>query len=328
MNSDFISNSRLNNPCWKFLTRVHQGIQSRLSGVEKQPISESSIALHNKAFEQVRKIEKIAHSCDQKSFNDPEFLYFVKLRNDFAQEIGDFEGLKQSLRLFRVAIEAKNSFMRIEQIELLYRSSKQQEFYNLVFELLAKNVDKVTFYKQVHKKLNEVIEQVKTDNGRQALHSYIVALDTVSKQDELGLRLLYLFKKYQLTNYSILKNVSDLVTYLEDKDLQNIESIISLVKSNQDIFNKVGRIIEVPLTKSAPLTYARMLQYVALRHKYKTLYYQFKKLKKVLYTWCSFYQVVNDVRRQHPQDEYEQPKEFRENIPGLNTYNKYKKYLK
>lgn len=327
MNSDFAANAQLSANSSRDLP-IQSTLQRLLNIFNRQTVSESSICLHNQAFEQVKQIAAILKACDQQKFSESDFLFFVNLRNSFARETGELEGLKESLRLFRVAIEAKNSFLKIEQIELMYRSSKQQEFYNLVFELLARNVTKVTFYKKVHQKLHEVIEQVKTEHGKQALKSYVSALDNLSKQDELGLRLLYLFKKLQLTNYSILKTVSDIVTYLEDKDLQDLETVVKLVQANNEVFVKVGRIIGIPFAKSHPKIYAMMLQYVALRHKYKVVYYQFKKMKKVLHKWHGFYRIVRDIRNQHPFLEYKQPKEFTEDIPGLNIYAKYQDYLK
>jgi hypothetical protein len=329
MNSDFIAHGEL--ACHSGLNLpIQSSLQRLLNIFKRKTVFASSISLHNQAFEQLKQISIILKACDQQKFHDPDFLLFVSLRNSFARETGELEGLKKSLQLFRVAIEAKNSFLKIEQTELMYRSSKQQEFYHLVFELLARNVSKVTFYKKVHQKLHKIIEGVKSEHGQKALKSYVYALDNLSQQDELGLRLLYLFKKLQLTNsnYSILKTVSDLVIFLGDKNLQDLDSIVKLVRTKNDTFIKVGRIIGIPFAKNHPKTYALMLQYVALRQKYKILYYQFKKMKKVLHQWQTFYQIINDIRSQYPFLEYKQPKEFTETIPGLNIYEKYQDYLK
>lgn len=303
-------------------------IKRLLNLFNRPDVSNTSMSLHNQALEQVRRLAIILKSCYQKQFDEGDFLYFVKLRNNFARGRGEFEGLKDSLRLFRAAVEAKNSFLKIEKIESMYGGSKQQEFYDSILKLLAKNVSKFDFYKQVNRQFHEIIDSLETESSQKALKSYMIALDTLSKQDRLGLKLLYLFKKLKLTNYSILKTVSDLVNNLQYRDIQDLDSIVKLVKANHDVFLKLGRIIGIPFVRNNPQTYAMMLQYVVLRQKYRTLYYQFKKVKKLLCQWYCFYRIVSDIRVQYPFLEYRQPKEFKEYIPGLDIYEKYKNYLK
>lgn len=62
----------------------------------------------------------------------------------------------------------------------------------------------------------------------------------------------------------MLRVISDMVTYLQDKNMQNMKAMQDLVVKNEDVFIKLGRIIGVPKTKETPDTYARLLQYLAL----------------------------------------------------------------
>ncbi len=199
------------------------------SFLKKQDINPDVIDLYKENLRKIRQIGVIAQAIDKKQFKEPEFLFFLNLKNKFLQGTDEHKRLNQSLRLLKVAIDAKNSFLRIEQIESMYRNSYQQELYQLVFDLLSRNVSAPFFYNKVHEKLHEVLPLVKTEKAKNVLCSYVQELDSLVKQDKLGLRLLYLFKKYQLTDYSILGKVSDVVTYLSRQEVKDFDYVLNLI---------------------------------------------------------------------------------------------------
>lgn len=292
----------------------------------KETINPDIIIKHNQALDKANTLQILAEALEHKRFREKDFILLLQIKNKFSEGLNEYKGLNTYVRLLQVAIEAKNSFLAIEQIELLYRSSQQQNFYNLVFHLLKKDVSNERFYQFIHQKLTEVLPNIKTEKGKRALECYVNALDSLSHKDELGLKLLYLFKKYQLTNYSILQEVSNLVDILQTQDIRKTGSLVKIVKKYNNIFDKLGKILEIPEEKNDPFTYATMLQYIVLQSKYARVYCQFQKLTEVLGNWNKFYKTVESIRRQYSWNQYQQPKDFKQKLTTLDLYKKYYHY--
>lgn len=238
----------------------------------------------------------------------------------------EYQVFNQRVELLRAAIAAKNSFLRLEQTELRYRSRKQQEFYTFITENITEQIDKDEFRDKVKKKLAEVIPLINTEEGRDALQGYLKEVNVIS-QYNLGLKLLSLFKQYQLANFAVLKTVADIVDRLQSKELLEAKGLISLVLENYDAFEKLSPIIGISETEELPKTYASILQYIGLMERHADSYKEFEELTKVSKKWQKPYKSITLVRQEYTANEYALPKEFSLDIPGLNTYHKYAKYL-
>jgi hypothetical protein len=103
--------------------------------------------------------------------------------------------------------------------------------------------------------------------------------------------------------------------------------LIVLVRVNQELFDNLAKIIDVPLARREPKTYSLMLQYIALRSRYHDLFAQFEQLVALLKDWGEFYKQVIAIRREYPPTRYRLPKPFTEEIPGESLYNKYQGYF-
>jgi hypothetical protein len=321
---------------------------------DKQEISATSINLHNQALAELKVLGSIAKTLDSTSFADPNFQFYLKTCSFFASNKGQYQGLKNSTELLRIAVQAQASFLKIEQTELRYRSLKQQEYYQFVLSILeekfgAENSDSnelnqsgsvviqiektpqeysLEEIKQLFReKLAEIQPEIKSEQGKQALADYNNSLEVLAQDKEIGLKLLYLFKKFNLTDFSILKIIADMIAYLQDKDLRNMRAIQDLVMKNQAIFLQLGRIIGVPKNLETAETYARMLQLLALTQKEQKNSVQFFRLLDLLKQWRTFYHTVNDLRQQYPASDYHLPEEFQVEIPAINIYQEYHEYL-
>jgi len=168
---------------------------------------------------------------------------------------------------------------------------------------------------------------IKTEEGKFAVNSFVETLTAAARQDELALKLLYLFKKYNLEDFSLLKTVSDMIDYLLTKNLQNFEEIVSFVKINGEKFIKLSNIIEIPAENTNDEDFARMFQYIALKRKYQDLYVQFQRLLELLTLWNSFYETAKDIRGHYPLTEFDHPAEFEKPIPGEDLYFRYKNII-
>ncbi|PSF35695.1 hypothetical protein C7H19_15775 [Aphanothece hegewaldii CCALA 016] len=289
----------------------------------KASVSETAIMLHNREMMDALFFAKTAESIDSEKFNSKEFILFLKIKYCLARGIEEYEGLADSVKLLQAAIEAKNSYITLDQTELRFRSSKQQEFYQFVEKLLDNYEDQDLFRTQIQEKLNEVLPSIKTEEGKIALQAYVKELNKLSEY-ELGLKLLALFKSYQLADYSILKTISDMVSTLREKDTIDFKGLIALVMSKYEVFQKLKKIIGVSDKQNNPDTYARMVQYIALSYRHKLSYAKFAELLQVIRQWIKPYFAIIAIRQDNPPEQYIQPKSFKQEIPGEKTYEKYK----
>jgi len=293
----------------------------------KSEVPELVEIVHNREMSAVGIFAKKAESIDSDKFSGQEFLMFVKMKYCLARGIEEYAGLDQSIKLLQGAIEAKNSYLTLDQTEFRYRSSKQQDFYQYVESLLASDYeDKAAFQARVAEKLLETLPDVKTEEGKVALKAYQTELERLAEY-ELGLKLLSLFKAYQLADYSVLSTVSDIVETFREKQTLDYPSLVVLVISKYEVFEKLKNIIGVADNKNKPETYARMMQYIALTYRHGKSYAQFAELLQVMRQWYLPYRAILDIRQRYPRSSFKLPKQFSEDIPGVAIYDKYRKSL-
>ena len=317
-------------PMFRFLGRSYiwgeEGIIENFRNKYGQPkISESTVFLHNRAFKELENFARQAEKIDNKKFGSEEFLLFYKIKQAIKQESQEYKKLGYSGELLRIAIAAQSSFLKIEQTELRFRSYKQQEFYRFVEDSLSQDIDKNRFRDLAEKKLAEIVPLLNTEEGKQALQGYLKEIKIISEH-ELGLKLLSLFKKYQLADYAILKRVSDITSQLEGRDLLASKNLVVLVIENYEVFEKLGPIIGIPEAESSPDVYAKLLQYIGLNYRYQDSFAKFEQLLNILKKWQKPYQTIVALRQEYNSSNYRLPKEFFQPIPGLNIYKKYEKY--
>jgi len=292
----------------------------------REEVSESTIFLYNRAMSDIRILGKNMQIIDNEKFGNDEFLVFIKIKYLLTKNLDEYAGLLESIQLLQLAIDTKDSFIAIDQTELRYRGSKQQDFYQYVEELLANHGTTELFRQDVQLKLAETIPQTKTEEGKVALNAYSKHLDRLSEH-ELGLKLLSLFKAYQLADYSVLREISELVQGLNKQDLQSYKTMVSLVMANYSAFEKLRKIISVSDKNNNPETYARMIQYIALSYRHALSYIKFEELMGITRRWFRPYQTALSIRAAHPPHLYKQPIDFAPEFTGEEIYFKYLKWL-
>ncbi|HEY9768297.1 MAG TPA: hypothetical protein V6C71_07275 [Coleofasciculaceae cyanobacterium] len=312
-------------PFVKGITEVFKSNYQEKYG--KPQVPEGSISLHHRSFKEITSIGNKAENINNDKFGSEEFLLLLRIKINISKEAG-YKGLGNCVELLQAAITAQKSFLRLEQTELRYRSRKQQEFYQYVADNLAsdRDIDQEAFAKKLNQKQVEVLPLITTEEGREAIDTYAKEIKVLS-QYKLGLKLLALFKQYELKDFSILKRISDVVESLQGKDLISSDNLVSPVLENYESFEKLGPILNISQAESTPQAYAKILQVIGLTNRHGKAYLEFKQLVELLKKWENPSRAIALVREEYTADKYSIPSEFKEDIPGISVYQKYAEYL-
>ncbi|WP_310424251.1 hypothetical protein [Chamaesiphon sp. VAR_48_metabat_135_sub] len=290
---------------------------------QKPQILESDKFLHRRTFEKLAQITNQAENLNADKFGNTEFLTFFRIKSHIALSLDAYANLDETIELLRVAIDAQNSFARIDSTESRYCSGGQQKLYKFVNSLLTQELDSAAFKELVNQKLEEVLPLLKTEEGKVAVKSYAVEMGKVSEHP-LGLKLVLLFKKYQLDDFSTLRSVSNTINLLQSEDLLNLDALMVLVMVKYDVFEKLGPIIGIEEQYNRPETYSKMLQYIGLKSRHETAYQKFQDFLLLLKQWEIQYKTILNVRQKYTEKDYQLPKEFSAEVPGFALYQKYK----
>lgn len=294
--------------------------------IGKPKVPEGSVTLHNKSFKEITIIGGKAELINDSKFGNEEFKHLIQFNVNVSKKTEGYPELKNSVELLKAAIIAQKSFLKLESTELRYRSRKQQEFYQYIADNLEGEIDQEAFAKKVKKKQAEIIPLINTEEGRGAIDSYIKELNILS-QYELGLKLLALFKQYDLQDFSILKNISDVVESLQAKELMSPQDLVSLVLENYENFEKLAPILGISQEQDTAKGYARVLQILGLMNRHGKSYIEFENLVEQLKRWEKPYKHISMVRKEYTAAQFTIPPEFKEDIPAINVYRQYAEYL-
>jgi hypothetical protein len=315
-------------PLFQYLGQaLDEGIVEDLRDKYGNPkVPDSQVLLHEKFWKEVVKIGAKLEKLDSEKFGNKEFLLYLDLKKDLAKGTGEYKDLHRSIKLLDAGIVTQASFLRLEQIELRFRSRKQQEFYQFIIDTINENLKKEVFKDKVKRKLAEIIPLLNTDEGREALQAYLKEVNLIGEH-EFGLQLLSLFKQYQLADFTVLKTVADIIQQLDAKDIFHLESLAVLVVQHYDVFQKLSPIIGIKEERHLSEIYAKILKFMGLQRRHEESYEKFQQLIKTIKEWEIPYKSLAIVRQQYKADKYRVPPEFTQTIPGLKIYDRYQQYL-
>ncbi|MCG9891972.1 MAG: hypothetical protein MH252_12945 [Thermosynechococcaceae cyanobacterium MS004] len=322
LQKDFNKGFILQRPLWGKRTTF----QKLLESFYKPKVPDGMVFIHNREVERLSPLAEQASAIDSEKFTSKEFIQFLKIRGLLYQDSGAYQGLENSLRLLTTAIEAKVCFETIWQVEFRYLSSKQQECYRCVDRLLIDEIRGQEFQDILQAKVDEVLPDINSEEGKRAINSYLDAMIRLSRQD-FGLELLALFKQYEMSDYVVLVKADKILTQVEKGDLTDYRVALIPVTENYDALEKLAPIISLPKEKTDPDVLARIFHFAALVTKHQKSYLQFQQLVAVLLQWQDPYKSVCKIRQDYNVEAYRQPKEFTQKIPGELTYEKYNKWI-
>jgi hypothetical protein len=297
--------------------------QHLISTFYKPPVPEGMVFVHRREWEQIGPLAKQVVSIDREKFTSKEFITYLKVRMQLLQGEGqDMYALQRSAKLLRAALAAKRYFEQIWQVEMRYLSSKQQEVYRFVDELLSQKIYNDAFRQQLQEKVEKTLPDVKSEEGKKALQSYLTALSGLSEY-EFGLELLQLFKQYQLADYVVLRTVDELLNKLKRVDLTDERVVKPDIMAHFDAFEQLAPIIQMPRNKIDPENFTALVHFMVLEVKHQSSYGEFKQLTTVLEKWVKPFQRLIEIRADYDPKNYRLPQEFYLPVPGQAVYQKY-----
>ena len=114
-------------------------------GLAKPKVSDTSIFLHNRNLETAKIFAKSAKSVDNTKLSKDEFLLFAKIKFCLEHDREEYEGIKESISLFKSAMKAQKSYVIISELESAGQGIKQKEFYDYAERTLENFDDSETF---------------------------------------------------------------------------------------------------------------------------------------------------------------------------------------
>ena len=311
-----------NRPLWGKVN----AFQTVIAALNKPTVDPEIIIQYN---QELAKLEELTHNATLiyiEEFGKAEFLSFLSKKQKMAENVGEYQGLSNSIQLLLAGLEKRKKFQTLEQLELRYQGLKQQDLAHFVISLLNKKITKQEFVIQINNRVEKLLVQVTTKHSKIGLQSYRELINLIA-ENEFALELLSRFKQCQVTNYSMLNKIVDVVEQLELKKSYDEGELLDLIKNNQRLFQEIGSIIGLGEEKNTPEIQATILEYIFLAQKYQTLYSRFRQFMVVLRVWENDYRELVSIQQQYDSKQYQQPQDFLAEIPGLDFYHNYNGFL-
>lgn len=308
-------------------TTSSSGFFGRMVGrITGKPVPEAVIQFHHKTFRELSSKAWHVQRLQVEKFDNSEFAMFIRIQRDLHLNRGKHKSIKHAVELLEVSLAVKDSFLLIEQTEMRFRSSMQQKFYGFINQLLTKNYTPQKSLELVGKAFKKIYKHIKTQQGRAVMKDYVGAIKIIFRH-RFGIELLTLFKKSKLKYYTMLFNISRLVKTMRKKDVRDLRKLAVIVHEHRADFEQLGKILEIPQELNSPNTYARMVQYITLKHRHQTSAAQFQKLMQRLVDWEDSFYVLMEIRREYTTQKYQPINEFFSSVPAWDIYRKYKRHI-
>jgi hypothetical protein len=295
----------------------------KVSRMLRKAVPESDLKRHQRDLNSLQNAVRHAELLDSEKFQNQEFSIFSKIKTYIAHNVNEYADLNHVVDLLNVAMEAQKSFTTIYQIESRYYSKNQQEFYNLVAELLAReDIDRAKFKKLVSQQAEVICELLKTDEGKGAITAYAQEIVKIAEHD-FGISLLRLFKKNQMSDYGLIGGIRESVDRLEKVNLVDMDGLMLMVLEKSHVFEKIGKVLDLKEEVNSAETHRQVLQFIGLKKRYQESYVRFQQLLQEVKGFHRYYQSITAIREQYPAETYRLPAEFSSELPGLKLYKKY-----
>ncbi len=295
----------------------------KIARMLKKKVPERELNRHKRDLNSLKNVVRHAELLDSEKFQNQEFSIFSKIKTYIAHNVNEYADLNHVVDLLNVAMDAQKSFATIYQIESQYYSKNQQEFYNLVTELLNReDIDRAKLKKLVTQQAELVCELLKTDEGKEAILAYAQEVAKIAEHD-FGISLLRLFKKNQMSDYGIIGGIRESVDRMDNVNLLDMDGLMLMVLEKSHVFEKIGKVLDLKEEANSAETHRQVLQFIGLKKRYQDSYVRFQQLLSEVKGFHNYYQSITAIREKYPAHAYRIPAEFGVELPGLKLYKKY-----
>ncbi|MGK7932558.1 MAG: hypothetical protein AB4041_14145 [Microcystaceae cyanobacterium] len=298
-------------------------------GKPQETVSYKTIDLHDEAMAKLTKINHSGSRLESQRFDQQDFIHLSLLHIQVMKDTGDYQGIAESAKHFQTIMAIKKREEKMSYIELNHHGSIQQNFYQYWSKLLESTIDIKQIRKHIQQQLTDYLPKVQTEEGKASLQKYVKLIYQLLEfpYQPFSLRLYQSLQNTDGIEYQALSTITTSLADLSDAEMTNLKSLTCFVIANRDIFDLIGKQINLPKQYQQPQTYAKILQYYAMSDRYQASLVIFDQLLETLEQWYEPYQVVKGIRMEYPACEYQQPPSFQRKIPGLALYLKYKNRL-
>jgi hypothetical protein len=295
----------------------------KIPHLRKKKVPQSDRQQHQQELNNLKNLVRRAEHLDNEQFQKQEFSIFSKIKTYIAHNVNEYNDLNHVVDLLDVAIEAQKSFASIYQIESQYYSRSQQEFYNFVAELLnQEDLSRIKFRELVVDRANIVCAILTTNEGKGAINTYAQEVAKIAKHD-LGISLLRLFKKNQMSDYTLIGGLRESIDQLDNVNLVDLDGLMLIVLEKSNVFEKIGAVLDLKDEANSAETHRQVLQFIGLKKRYQESYITFQQLLLSVKEFHHYYQSIITIREKYPINVYRVPAEFMIELPGLKLYKKY-----
>lgn len=306
--------------------RVGQWLERIIAWFRRRFVPQEAIHLYERIFRELKSKAWHIQRIQFNQFDNQEFQDYLNIRRAIHFNKKPYENLNHYMKLLEAALIAKDNFILIEETEMRFRSSLQQKIYHYLLQLITHSVEYDKLKVVLQGRLRQAITQIKTEEGRKVMNDYLDAIDHLAS-NQLSFELLRTFKAKHLKIYTVLRTVADLAATLQKKETKDLKRILVLVYEHQDVFEELGGFLGVPAAYNVPTSYAKILHYLALKHRYAMADRQFNELLTRLSAWEKSFLRLQDLREEYAGGDYMIPKSFKQPIPCLKVYQKYREHL-
>lgn len=297
-----------------------------MSTDNKQEIPQHTIYLHNKVWQKLELLTTTLKALLSEKFSNQDFLIFARIKGYLVKNFSQKNHYFNEISKFLInIINNLNDLHKLAEIEQKLTGENCQQFSQFVEHCLTENLSKVMFQETIRKQLELIMFNL-SDHELHLLRKFSNQIYIVSELPNC-LENFFLLKKLQLDDWLLFNQIANFAQKDQQNDFGELKSFILLVNAHTDWFKKLGEFFNILDDKKDSITYARILQYLALLYKYEASYKQFREFLKYLAQWEKTYYYIIALKEEYPINNYHYPRNFHQNIPGFEIYKVYHDYL-
>ena len=311
-----------NRPLWGEQTFI----ENILTLIDKRKkIPQQMLYLHNQAWQKLEILTATLKALLSDKFRGEDFLIFARI-NLLRYSDKNNQDFNQLAGFLQIILKHLDSLSTLGRIEAEFQQDSFQKLYKFTENIVAQKLAKLVFQEKLRKQKELIISNLSTAEEKLAVKTYVKELYAISEHSQV-LEFYFFLKRHELDDWSLLNKLGNFIKNNEQDNLQELKVFVLIAKANDNWFKNLGQALGLSCSEEDSITFAKILQYLALLYKYESLYPQFERFLVYLAQWEKTYYYILCIRDKYSICHYHHPKTFKQNIPGFDIYKIYHDYL-